>query len=319
MKFNLEWIFNWEDVRCVLKGDPHRVGDNFQIFVGLSIEKSKNRPIPPTKQTQNSLRWRRCRLPMVVHAVVLEPFHPLMAAIVERGVLAGHRFHVPEALNEKADQRFEASKKACPEGFQPWSSIPDDAVWLLVEKDMAAHESGTTVRFHLDSPPKRSVGPGWDIAVHDLLPPPRDGTTWRMFEDWAKGGTAASKGGYWCSLHDVASAICRVLPFLRATEGVFNISGRRYWTGKETRLEFMPLVERAKAGKTGAFGLNHLTASHTIPIDAVEVHHEAAAPARPELGAFHRFLEQHTGEGWRPIMPLRQSLMLLLAALENEG
>jgi len=54
-------------------------------------------------------------------------------------------------------------------------------------------------------------------------------------------------------------------------------------------------------------------------VAAVDVRTVSPGPERPPIGAFHRFLEKHTGEGWRPIMPLRQSLMLVLAELLEEN
>ena len=38
---------------------------------------------------------------------------------------------------------------------------------------------------------------------------------------------------------------------------------------------------------------------------------------RPSLSSIHAYLEKATGEGWRPKTPLRQSLMLVIADLNQ--
>ena len=53
-----------------------------------------------------------------------------------------------------------------------------------------------------------------------------------------------------------------------------------------------------------------------LPIEAQPVSAALSHPVRPDIAPFHRCLEQHTGEGWRPVMPLRQTLMLVLASLD---
>jgi len=265
------------------------------------------------------MRERPCSEGMGVHAAVVDPSDPLMEAVIERGMLLGHRFHVPTALEETSHIRFETSLKACPDGFQPWSDLPHDAVWLLTELDQEAPEGASVIRFYLDPNTPKNAESGCDVTVHDLLPPPRASTAWNMFDGWLKGSEAEKTGGYWCSLHDVAAAIARSLPFLKAAEGGLNIAGRRYWTAHDTHQEFMTLAIRSTAGKSGDFSLDHLAQHHDLPVTAVDVHAVDPGPERPPIGAFHRFLETHTGEGWRPIMPLRQSLMLVLADLLEEN
>lgn len=255
---------------------------------------------------------------MGVHAAVVDPFNPLMTAVIERGMLLGHRFHVPRTLEKTAEIHFETSLKACPDGLQPWSELPHDAVWLLGELDQEIPEGVTVVRFYLNPNTPKNTESGCDVTVHDLLPPSRASTTWKMFDEWLKGNEREKTGGYWCSLHDVAAAIARALPFLNAAQGELSIAGRRYWTADDTYREFMALAHRSKAGKSGDFRLDHLAQHHDLPVTAVDVLAVDPGPERPPIGGFHRFLETHTGEGWRPIMPLRQSLMLVLAELVEE-
>ena len=256
---------------------------------------------------------------MGIHAAVVDPFNPLMSAVIERGMLSGHRFHVPRTMEETAHDRFETSLKACPDGLQPWSDLPPDAVWLLDERDHDAPEGAAIVRFYLDPDTPKSGKSGCEVTIHDLLPPAQSSKRWAMFDGWVKGTELQKAGGFWCSLHDVAAAIVRALPFVKAAEGEFDIAGRRYWTADDTHREFMALAQRSTAGKSGDFRLDHLAQPDDLPVAAVDVRTVSPGPERPPIGAFHRFLEKHTGEGWRPIMPLRQSLMLVLAELLEEN
>jgi hypothetical protein len=298
--------------------DHSGLGDETQFFPIFQF-KNKNQHRPPPSSQGARTMWRNERpCTMSVHAVVMEPFNPLLSAVMERGMLAGHRFHVPEHFEEDVRTRFKTTLITCPEGLQPWSTAPQGAVWFLVEDDEHLSEHGHAVRLHFDVNTPKSPGKGCDITVHDLLPPPAGSASRSVFEAWMKGEKERKHGGYWCSLHDVASAISKALPFLCLANGSLNIAGRRYWTGEDTYREFMPLVHRSEAGKTGSFTQHHLSQHHDIPLTAVDIETEDRHPIRPSIGEFHRFLEKHTGEGWRPIMPLRQSLMLVLAALTEE-
>lgn len=82
-------------------------------------------------------------------------------------------------------------------------------------------------------------------------------------------------------------------------------------------MEFADLARRAQAGQTGRFEVDHLVAKGVPSVKAVSVEAAANRHERPDLGAIHRFLKNVDGEGWRPKTPLRQSLMFVLADLNE--
>ena len=75
-------------------------------------------------------------------------------------------------------------------------------------------------------------------------------------------------------------------------------------------------MQRAKAGQHGAFAIEHLVA-RGVPSVSVKEITDNGHNQRPSLSSIHAYLEKTTGEGWRPKTPLRQSLMLVIADLNQ--
>jgi nucleoside-diphosphate-sugar epimerase len=160
------------------------------------------------------------------------------------------------------------------------------------------------------------------VRLHDLLPPVPNSNDERMFLSWMK----ASRDNrtpmlehhprHWCDVNDVVPAIIELLK--GETEAtVYNLAGRRTWTVKATWEEFDALFQRTNAGKTGRFEFEHLEAKGIPSVAVVEVGAVEQAPQRPSLTTTHAFLEAKTGEGWRPTTPLRRSLMVVIANLDE--
>ena len=114
---------------------------------------------------------------------------------------------------------------------------------------------------------------------------------------------------YWVNVRDVTDALATIA--LRqdglACRGQVIMCGRRGWRGEDVVDEIRVLWERYNNA------INH---SHTV-----ESLSEVPSPVRnihskeesPDLGRLHRALIESGGEGWHPLVPMRTSLMELIA------
>ena len=262
---------------------------------------------------------------MSAACVLVNPEHPVAQAILSRGMMEGIVFHAPPAAMSKLVRKHAAVLAAFPsalqaydmhnstmnylkiEGEAPQITVPDDALHMIIGSGPADDLLKTNACL---------------VRLHDLLPPLPNSNDERMFLSWMKAsrdnGTPMLKKGprYWCDVNDVVPAIIELLK--GETEAtVYNLAGRRTWTMEATWEEFDALFQRTNAGKTGRFEFEHLEAKGIPSVAVVEVGAVEQAPQRPSLTTMHAFLEAKTGEGWRPTTPLRRSLMVVIANLDE--
>ncbi len=161
------------------------------------------------------------------------------------------------------------------------------------------------------------------IMVHDMIPITNSDYSnnhllSEMLARLKLGGQYSSSNDvsdqyWWISENDVASGIYHlVLSRIKCT-GLVNICGRRGWSVTDTFQQFSMLYHRTIAGTTGEFDVKHLTSSPIIPEGVVSVEN-ASNSKRPDLSVIHGLITRSGGEGWRPLTPLRTSLMQYLAA-----
>lgn len=255
--------------------------------------------------------------------VTLEvPLHPLMRQVIERGLQRGFRFFVPDEHHSEVVADFAAARIAFPQQLLSMSSAPASLLHLKILEPTPEHDR-QALQIHVShqNADQSSEGLRCQIHVHDLLPANPEGSTMEVFRRWMKEDSSAkghaSLGGYWCSITDVAEALIRFLAHPTFDDISYHVSGRRYWSAEETREEFLALAQRTEAGRTGNFAIHHLETARLQSVSVEAVDSSNRPPERPDLGSFHRHLEGTTGEGWRPTMPLRQTLMLVLAELEG--
>ena len=160
------------------------------------------------------------------------------------------------------------------------------------------------------------------VAIHDMIPSTRTSTIGNdllssMVEALDSNqnynlNNSSDDCYWWVSEGDVATGIYRLV--LSAPKGAnkLNICGRRAWTEKATFDQLSMLYNRTIAGTTGAFEVNDLTHSPIVP-DGIQSIEKKPNYQRPDLSTIHDLLVKSGGEGWRPIIPLRTSLMLYLA------
>ncbi len=163
------------------------------------------------------------------------------------------------------------------------------------------------------------------ILVHDLLPRMKD-TIWGspLFSHWMaqlNAHTAAVPDGetehWWVSDIDVADAFVRMLISDEPFPSLIKVSGRRAWSQEQTIEELSLLHARTTAGKTGHFGVEHLTAAPTPTIEVKSLLVTPSTPLsmqensqqRPDLSPLHDVLHRIDGDGWRPLVPIRTALM----------
>ena len=130
-------------------------------------------------------------------------------------------------------------------------------------------------------------------------------------------GQDSSKKHWWVSQQDVASAIALVIDDFTKLPLISQLSGRRGWTDSETFHQLQMLYERTMAGATGEFRTAHL-----VPASPVSPNLEKVTgivdTERPDLMPLNDLLKSVSGMGWRPMVPLRASLMQYLATKSTD-
>ena len=120
---------------------------------------------------------------------------------------------------------------------------------------------------------------------------------------------------WWVSQQDVAACLEKLVANELDIPNQLFLCGRRGWTGQDTFQQLEMLYQRTKAGASGRFETNHLAPKPVINPVLQDVSSVKQA-MRPDLSAINEALVAIDGEGWRPITPLRTSLMHYLAAKE---
>lgn len=247
--------------------------------------------------------------------------HPLIQAIVQRGILAGFRFFF-DVSNDQVLPFLEAEQRAFPDAFHPLEHAPLDAVWVMLPSNEPSHDQPKRRRVIVHSNKTALSTEGDDVllVVHDVLPPLPSTADGERFASWANTVQARTlpnnlddAGRYWCSVNDVANAAVEMLKDVQSLPPLIHVAGRRYWSMEDTWKEFSQLYERTLAGLSGEFHTHHLTSTGGPEVHAVQLTEATKQPKRPDLSVLNELMEERTGEGWRPTVPLRQSLMLVIA------
>ena len=139
-----------------------------------------------------------------------------------------------------------------------------------------------------------------------------------MIQSLIEGYDFDSKGyvGWWVAELDIADAISRLMLSNHSSPKEVNFAGRRSWKLNQVFEELQILYKRTIAGQSGSFTTEHLTSPSTPEIELLpgemSVHNK-----RPSLNTLHDSLILADGEGWRPMTPLRTSLMHFLIGKLN--
>ena len=117
---------------------------------------------------------------------------------------------------------------------------------------------------------------------------------------------------WWVSQQDVAAGLFRLIDYTRPLPQLIHICGRRGWTNQETFEQLELLYNRTIAGSSGQFQTSHLESKPVIHPTVAKVS-QITPSTRPDLSIINELLIDIDGEGWRPLTPLRTSLMHYLA------
>ena len=122
----------------------------------------------------------------------------------------------------------------------------------------------------------------------------------------------SDKKYWWVSQQDVATCLVRLIDNLDLISSRIDICGRRGWTSQATFQQLELLYNRTIAGSSGQFQATHLESKPVIEPTLAKAS-QITPSTRPNLSNINQVLQQINGEGWRPLIPLRTSLMHYLA------
>lgn len=118
---------------------------------------------------------------------------------------------------------------------------------------------------------------------------------------------------WWLSQQDAVTGLVGIVKCSSLPRGVVPMCGRREWSLSDTFDQLSMLYQRTLAGASGQFSLEHLQSSPVIGAGVQKVT-DVLVGKRPDLSNLHEVMLESNEEGWRPLVPLRTSLMYYLAA-----
>ena len=151
---------------------------------------------------------------------------------------------------------------------------------------------------------------GKDIIVHDLIPTRNDKWMPEEILAWTKGKEIDCGPRYWLSVIDAANAIAHIAK-LGSKVPQLHMCGRREWNSKDSKSEFDMLWARTNQGLSGDFTAETLFGHEIAGMQAKPIQDNESN--RPDLDQLHDVLVSITGDGWRPLIPLRTAMMTLIA------
>lgn len=298
---------------------PIEIHIKYPFFFAHSVIKAQR--VPPGSVDESGPSPKG----MSAACVLVNPEHPVAQAILSRGMMEGIVFHVPPTTMRELERKHASVLAAFPSALQAHEAHESTMKYLQIEGEDPQLTVPADARIMVigtgasDGPLKPNA---CHVRLHDMLPPLPNSQEERMFRSWMEASRSKKtpmleqRPRYWCDVNDAVPAIIELLK--GETEAtVYNLAGRRAWTMKATWEEFNALFQRTNAGKTGRFEFEHLEAKGIPSVAVVEVSAAEQESQRPTLTTTHAFLESKTGEGWRPTTPLRRSLMVVIAHLDN--
>ena len=118
---------------------------------------------------------------------------------------------------------------------------------------------------------------------------------------------------WWLSQQDAVAGLVGFIKCTSLPKGIIAMCGRREWSVFDTYDQLNMLYQRTLAGVSGHFSSDHLKQSPVIGAGVKPVG-QITASKRPDLSQLHEVMLESNEDGWRPLVPLRTSLMYYLAA-----
>ena len=153
---------------------------------------------------------------------------------------------------------------------------------------------------------------GGNLLIHDLIPTRNDRWMADEFVSWLTGKDCEERSRYWLSVIDAANAIAH-LALSEKNFSDLHMCGRREWSYDDTKAEFEMLWNRTNQGQTGKFTAETLFGHDIAGMEPKPIGSDSYS--RPNLDPLHNELLQLTGDGWRPLIPLRTAIMTFIAGI----
>ena len=177
------------------------------------------------------------------------------------------------------------------------------------ESELLSEGQGFSISF--DSS-EADIQIGKDIIVHDLIPSRIDKWIPREILAWIEDKEIDCNPRYWLSVVDAANAIAHIVKS-ESKVSQMHMCGRRKWLPQDSKAEFEMLWARTNQGLSGEFTAETLFGHEIAGMQAKPI--QASESSRPNLDPLHDILLKITGDGWRPLIPLRTAMMTLIAGL----
>ena len=192
------------------------------------------------------------------------------------------------------------------------ASLTDDSDAAEITVSLGQGASGDIAIVPYDSVPGEA---DLVVRVYDLLVP-EGAQDWssqaiHQWADWvmagAEGEPSSDEPRYWVHVRDATDALTILILSKKETSGTLNLCGRRPWTRESIITEISLLWGRFTDAVQHSHTVSSLTGSNS-PVSS-----EETQVTRPDLGPLHDALLRAGGDGWRPVVPMRVSLMEVLA------
>jgi len=167
------------------------------------------------------------------------------------------------------------------------------------------------------------INHGCKIIVHDLLTPSINQPPWssQIVHNWIErilrneDIAPSSSIHYWVSHRDVVSGLIDLLKCENLPSVELHMCGRKSWKSDEVIDELRMLIRRSVHAASQSFDGEDLATRSPIAFSS-----SGPSIERPDLAKLHSTLCQVQPDGWRTLIPLRVSLMEMIAAhLEGHG
>ena len=182
---------------------------------------------------------------------------------------------------------------------------------LLEYSQVNLSETGTGFSISFDGS-SADIEIGKDIIVQDLIPSRNDKWMPAEIQCWLGGKHSGPDSRYWLSVIDAANAIAHITKSESKISQLY-MCGRREWLPQDSKAEFEMLWARTNQGISGKFTAETLFGHEIAGMEAQPIHENERQ--RPNLTPLHELLLELTGDGWRPLIPLRTAMMTMIAGL----
>ena len=182
---------------------------------------------------------------------------------------------------------------------------------LLKHSDVTLSSQGDGYSISFDGSPADIVV-GGNLLITDLIPTRNDRWMPDEFSNWSVGKDCQKRPRYWLSVIDAANAIAN-LAISEKRFSCLHMCGRREWSYEDTKAEFDMLWKRTNQGQTGNFTAETLFGHDIAGMEPKPIGMNSYS--RPNLDPLHNELLEITGDGWRPLVPLRTAIMTLIAGI----